>query len=126
VERCMLRVTTANARAGMVLALPVHHPLKAGHLLLKPGATLDTRAIEKLQEFKVGSLWIRYPALDYLARYISPQISAAQAKLAGALSQSFDKASTNGHASLDFPVYAHAVGSLLKELIERPDACILL
>lgn len=122
----MLRVTTANARAGMVLALPVHHPVRAGHLLLKPGAVLDAKALEKLQEFKVGTLWIRYPALDYLARYISPQISAAQARLAGALSQSFDTAASGGHAALDFPVYAHAVGSLLKELIERPDACVLL
>ena len=110
----------------MVVALPVHHPQKAGHLLLKPGAVLDPAALERLREFRVATLWIRYPALDYLARYLSPQISAAQARLAGALSESFDRASSQGHAALDFPVYAQAVGALLKELIERPDACVLL
>src|SRR5690606_19980646 len=47
-------------------------------------------------------------------------------RLAGAISESFDRASSQGHAALDFPVYAQAVGSLLKELIDRPDACVLL
>lgn len=122
----MLRVPMAKARAGMVLALPVHHPLKPGHLLLKPGAELDWAALQRLREMRVPSVWVRYPALDYLSRYISPQITAAQAKLAGTLGESFDRVSADAHASLDFADYATAVGSLLKELIDRPEACVLL
>lgn len=116
----------ANARPGMVLALPVHHPLKPGHLLLKPGAELDPASLDKLRQLRVTTLWIRYPALDYLARYLSPTISAAQARLAGALAEGFDRAAAGAHASLDFADYSVAVGSLLKELIDRPEACVLL
>ncbi|MBX3359278.1 MAG: HD domain-containing protein [Phycisphaeraceae bacterium] len=122
----MLRVLTANARPGMALAQPVLHPKQLGHVLLKPNAVLDQAALDKLREYRVPVLWIRYPALDFLARYVSPQIAAEHAKLTSTLATGFEEAVKESHGPMDFAPFADAVHGMLQKLIESPGAALFL
>src|SRR4051812_20996394 len=120
----MLRVSTSSARAGMTVAQPVYHPLCPGHVLLKPGAELDEPGLERLREYRVGMIWVRYPALDFLARYVSPAVAGEHARVASLLSDGFDAVSTGAHAPLNFGAYAGAVGSLLRQFVDAPQAAL--
>ncbi|MBC7834118.1 MAG: HD domain-containing protein [Phycisphaerales bacterium] len=110
----------------MTLALAVYHPLRSGHILLKPSAVLDASALERLREFKVASLWVRYPALDFLARYTNPRLLAQHAELAASLSTGFESATRRAHAPMDYRQYAGAVAALLDAIMEAPQAAIFL
>lgn len=117
----MLRVPLSKARCGMKLAMPVHHPALPGHVLLKPGFELDSAVIRRMQELKVPSMWIYYPALADVVRYISPEIADEHAQITRVLSESLLLATRDAHARLDFSVYAGAVRSLIRKLSE--DSC---
>jgi HD-GYP domain-containing protein (c-di-GMP phosphodiesterase class II) len=121
----MLRVAMPQARPGMVLALPVHHPRRPATVLLRAGATLDEPAITRLRDLKYPELWIRYPGLDFLADFISPGVQSACAELAEALGPAFDSASGQAGARLDFAAYRRAVSALLERLASDPAAAVL-
>jgi HD-GYP domain-containing protein (c-di-GMP phosphodiesterase class II) len=110
----------------MVLALPVYHPRQPGHMLLKPGAALDSDAIARLRELRIGVLWISYPALDYIVRYVSPRILAQHARLTATIAEGFDGLARQSHASVDFRPYSLAVNDLLGEFIQAPQASLFL
>lgn len=122
----MLRLATSKATPGMVLALPVMHPEKTGHLLLRPGVRLDAEIIGKLRELKIPRLWISYPPTAYLMRYASPAIIAAHGRLASRLTDAFDAVATDCHADFDFHVYADAVRDLIQKLLDDPHAAVFI
>lgn len=122
----MLRVSLVRATPGMVLAQPVYHPDSPGHLLLKPGAALDEAALQRLTELRVGSIWIRYPALSFLAKYSSPLVREEHAKVTRLLGEAFDAVSRDGCARLEFGSYAGAIGSFLRQILEAPEASLFI
>ncbi len=124
--RLMLRLATTRAAPGMVLALPVLHPGKPEHLLLRPGVRLDGEIINKLRELRVPRLWITYPATDYLLQYASPAIMAEHGKLASRLGVAFDAVTAGCHADLDFHIYADAVRALIQRLLDDPQAAVFI
>ena len=99
----MLRLATNQAAPGMVLALPVLHPQKPGHLLLKPGSRLDADIIAALGELHVHTLWIEYPPTAFLLQYASPAIMAEHGKLATALGDQLRQGSRRCAGRLRFP-----------------------
>jgi hypothetical protein len=125
----MLRVNLASARPGMTLAMPIFHPTLPGHTLLRPGFTLDELTIARLTELHVGSIWIRYPALANVLKYVSPTIAfehAAVTHLLGRLLDSARLGNGAGTAEMDFHIYAGAVRSLVGKLVAEPNAAILI
>lgn len=121
----MLNVMTTRARPGMVLALPVFHPTHAGHALLKPGYELDASVLRRLGELKVPSVWIRYPGLEAVVRFISPEVVHEHAQLTRTLSDSLDGLARGAAAALDFGHYAHAVKGLVAKLGEASSRQLL-
>ncbi len=125
----MLRVNLTGARVGMTLAMPVFHPTLAGHTLLRPGFVLDELTISRLTELHVGAIWIRYPALASVMKYISPAITMEHAAVTHLLGRLLDSARLGngaGTAEMDFVIYAGAVRSLVGKLVAEPDAAILI
>jgi len=120
----MLRLATTKATPGMVLALPVLHPDKPDHLLLRPGVRLDGEIIGKLREMKVPRLWITYPPTDFLLKYASAAILAEHGRIAARVGEAFDAVTNGCHANLDFHVYTDAVRSLVEKLLNDPQAAI--
>ncbi len=122
----MLTLPIDKAVPEMVLALPVMHPEKAGHILLKPGCVLDERSIERLKEFRVRLVSIKYPPTEFLMRYASPAIMAEQSRLAERVAGEIDRLATSMHADLDFDSYAVGVRSLISRLVDDPTAAVFM
>ncbi len=70
----MLRVNLRNAKPGMVLAMPARHPAAVNLVLLKIDYQLDPASIKRLREIGVRMVWVRYPALNCLDKFISPMV----------------------------------------------------
>ncbi|MDX2016702.1 MAG: HD domain-containing protein [Planctomycetota bacterium] len=127
----MLRVSVKQARAGMVLAMPVfaagdHWGAAQDAALLNSGVELDERTIDRLREMGVGSVWVRYPSLEGLAKFADEGVFRACAQVASALSTALDPASARATARLEFGAYKRAIGSLLRKLHKAPHAAVFL
>lgn len=122
----MLRINVNKARVGMVLAQPVMHPRHPGHVLLRPGAELQREALRRLQELKVGAVWIEYPATSFLMRMVSPRVTESHFALVGEISRALDAAQTGVHANLEYNEYAQAVKRLVTNLVEDRRAAVFL
>ncbi len=118
----MLRVPVKLARPGMVLAQVLHHPRRAGAVLLREGFSLDVRTIDRLEELCVRDVWIRYPGLHDLAAHIGAEMREAAGTLAGRIESAMDHLARGGHVRLDYPAYRDAVTGLLAALANNPDA----
>ncbi len=121
----MLCVPITSATPGMELALPVLHPGKCAHVLLRNGACLDPKTIRRLRELEVPDLWITMPGLEFVARHVSPSIMTSHARLTGTLAQSFDVIADQTDPELPFDDFAHSVRGLLDQLINDQAAAIL-
>lgn len=122
----MLRVPISLATPGMTLAAPMRHPRRADHVLLHAGYTLDEFALARLQEMGVHELWIRYPGLDFIGKYISPAVLEGQARLVSTVADVFDATAKGLHARLDYPAYKDLISEFLETLIESPQAGLYL
>lgn len=122
----MLTLSTRRAAPGMVLALPVFHPEKLGHELLKPGFCLDQTAIESLREIGVHDIAVHYPPTAFLLRYSSPTIFAEQSKLAQRVAIEVDKMTSGLCATLDFAGFSDAVRDLIQRFVDDPMAAVFL
>jgi HD-GYP domain-containing protein (c-di-GMP phosphodiesterase class II) len=108
----------------MVLALPVHHPRHAEVVLLKAGATLDAHCIPRLRELYVPELWIHYPGLEDLIRFVDPQVLSGYRQLTATVGVALDTAMVQSSVEMDFYVYKKAVMSVLDRLVESPHASV--
>ena len=66
----MLIVSVDECRAGMRLAAPVGHPDQPGHDLLKSGFILTADVIVRLRDKKVNTVFVDYPDLAELDKFI--------------------------------------------------------
>lgn len=104
----------------MTLALPAMHPHTDGHVLLRPGFVLDRAAILRLIELGVHGLWIRYPGLESVMKYVSPEVLHEHARLTRLLGAGLDRITSEAATALDFQPYAWAVRSLVQKLAAEP------
>lgn len=110
----------------MVLAAPLAHPRRRGTVLLREGYELENASIVKLQDMGVLHLWVRYPGLTDLVRFVEPKIDAAARDLASRLESAMDAIVQNRHARLEYAAFTAAVSSLLEALTQNPAAAFLL
>lgn len=122
----MLRVPISQAEPGMTLALPVYHPQNLSTVLLKSGAELERRTVDRLRDIGVPEIWIRYPRLETISRFVSPGVLAARAGMAGEVATAFDAAGKTVHARLDFNAYRKAMGALMQKLVADSDSAIFI
>jgi HD-GYP domain-containing protein (c-di-GMP phosphodiesterase class II) len=122
----MLRVSMLHARPGMVLALPVHHPRHGDVVLLKAGAVLDGHCIPRLRELYVPEIWIQYPGLEDLIRFVDPQVLSAYRDLTTTVGVALDTAMVQSTVEMDFYVYKRAVMGVLDRLVDSPHASVFI
>lgn len=122
----MLRVALQNLRPGMALALPVRHPQAIHIVLLKVGYKVDNLAIVKLREMSVGSVWVRYPSLEFLSRMINEELLFAQNKVVEKVTASFAAAQKQACADMEFETYADSLTELLTYLGSHPAASMFM
>lgn len=124
--RTMLRLGITSAKPGMTLALPIFHPTLPGHVLLRPGFVLDDTALRRLLELRVKQLWIRYPALDQVMKYVSPDVVLQQHQVATLVGRTLERVRDGQFAELDFKVYADSVRQMVSKLAEAEAAALLI
>ncbi len=122
----MLRVPISQAEPGMTLALPVYHPQNMSTVLLKAGAELERTTVDRMREIGIPEIWIRYPRLETISRFVSPGVMAARAGMACEVASAFDAAGKTVHARLDFNAYRKAMGSLMQRLVADTDSAIFI
>lgn len=122
----MLRVLLSQAEPGMILGLPLYHPLRPGTILLRAGVALDGHTINRLREMRLREVWIRYPSLDFIAEYVNPGVIGAAQEVAEKISTAFDQILADAAAKLSFFSYRDAIGALLEKFAEVPKAALLL
>lgn len=118
----MLRIRLEHAKPGMVLAMPVYHPENRRTALLRAGVELDAHCIPRLAEMKVEDLWIHYPGLEHLVRYVDPLLQKQYRRLIDQLGAATDQAFVQSNIELDFYSCRRAVLGVLKRLGENQHA----
>lgn len=122
----MLRVSMHEATEGMRLALPVYHPQRGGPVLLKADVTLDSRLIARLREINLREIYIHYPGMSFLSRFVSPAIMQARAELSQHVLAALDEVAANAVARLDYTAYKRAIVGLIEQLVHAPTAAYYL
>lgn len=122
----MLRLPTIQAFAGMVLADPVYHPLHPSVTLLRAGVSLDDHSIKRLHELGVRELWIKYPPLDAVRKYINPEAVTACHGMASRIAQTMDELVENKHAKLEYDPFRKAVTAVLDSLSDNATAALFI
>ncbi len=122
----MLRVPISHAKPGMELALPVYNPRVSARLLLRPGAILEASTIERLVKLHLPELWIKYPNMEMISKFISPEVMSSRAEIAADVAEAFNEAGKDMHARLDYTKYQRAMSTLMDRLVNDPDAAIFI
>ena len=122
----MLRIDLTRAEPGMSLALPVRDPTRADRVLLKVGFELDRLMLERLREMGVRSVWIQYPSLESLGKYVDEAILASQGALVREITQAFAGMQKESTANLDYGQYCQTIGHLVRDLVSNPTAAMFM
>ena len=122
----MLRIDIHEAREGMALALPVQNPLVPSRTLLKPGFKLSDSIIHKLTDSGVKNIWVRYPALDFLDKYIDNEKLQAQQSVVSTITDTFEKLQTQAAAKLNYDTYVSSVAELVDSVLSNPTSAVFL
>lgn len=120
----MLRVDIRQARPGMTLALPVMNPRLPGHELLRIGYELTPKVIEKLDEMRVRVLWVDYPSLSFLGRFVDRDAVALRANVVAQIQSTFETLQTESSAKLNYDDYTQTISQLVDSVISNPDAAL--
>ena len=122
----MLRVSIADAKVLMKLAMPVLHPRQHGQVLLKSGYELEIETILRMRELGVRYVWVDYPGLDYVRQYVDEKVLEAKQEVMQQVTGTFESVQKGSLARLPFGRYTEAIGQLIASLIENPKAALLL
>jgi HD-GYP domain-containing protein (c-di-GMP phosphodiesterase class II) len=116
----MLRLSLNQARPGMELALEVSHPHRPEITLLKTGAKLDQHSIPRLRELGVHEVWIKYPGLEDLVRFVNPVVLASCRELTSQVALALDSAMVQTTVKLQYADFKQAVVKVLEQFAGSP------
>ncbi|MFP4145606.1 MAG: HD-GYP domain-containing protein [Phycisphaeraceae bacterium] len=122
----MLRIHVNKASPGMRLALPVQNPKAPSQALLKMGYELNDSILQRLSEYGVRVVWVRYPSLDFLARFLDREAAQRQQNLVHQVSKSFEDLQLRATARLPYENYLQSLQDLIDHLAKNPAAGIFL
>lgn len=122
----MLRVAIEQARPGMPLALPVHHPDHVSRVLLQSGTMLTDRSIQRLVDQSIREIWIAWPGLEFIREHVNPRLDHSHREFTKRLSKVFDVAALDLNAVVDYSPLKNSVSDFLEKLLESPRAAFYL
>jgi HD-GYP domain-containing protein (c-di-GMP phosphodiesterase class II) len=77
----VLTVVSHELQPGQVLAAPVPHPEHPGQTLLNRGYVVQASIIPRLMDMGIGCVFVDYPGLDDLDKFLAPQLSPERQKI---------------------------------------------
>ncbi|MEM7627444.1 MAG: HD domain-containing phosphohydrolase [Planctomycetota bacterium] len=122
----MLRVDLMQAKPGMKLALPVQNPKAVSRNLLKAGYELTDEAIERVGEMGVRSLWVAYPSLSAVEKYLSMDAMKVQQDVVTKIADTFEETKGDAAAKLDYQTYSTSVKGMIEHVATNPKTSVFL
>jgi HD-GYP domain-containing protein (c-di-GMP phosphodiesterase class II) len=122
----VLRVDIHSAKPGMVLALPLRQSPNAERNLLNAGFSLTSETIARVRGLGVRDVWIRYPGLDALDKFIDPAVIERRTAIVTGLKKNFEQAQTQSSVRLPYEQYMRQVASLVEDLLKNRTAALFL
>lgn len=116
----MLRLSLNQARPGMELAVEVAHPQRPEIVLLRAGCALDGHCIPRLRELGVHDVWIRYPGLEDLVRFVNPVVLASCRELTARLGLALDAAMVQTSVNLQYADFKNTVVGVVDQFAQSP------
>lgn len=110
----------------MTLALPVMNPRLPGHEMLHIGYELTPAVIEKLDEMQVRTLWVDYPSLSFLSKYVDPEALAVRATIVMQMQDTFETLQQTSAAKLNYNAYTETITNLVDSVTSNPEAALFI
>lgn len=120
----MLRIRLQHCRPGMTLAVPVYHPRSADMVLLRADVALDSLSIPHLMELGITEVWIRYPGLERLLRFVDPEMLREQRALVSTLGNALDQAFVSNRVEVDFYTCRRTITSIIRRMWETRECAV--
>ncbi|MBX2852423.1 MAG: HD domain-containing protein [Phycisphaeraceae bacterium] len=115
-----------SARPEMTLALPVMNPRLPGHQLLRIGYELTPSVIERLDEMRVRTIWVDYPSLSFISKYVDPKSMAIRANVVSQMQHTFEALQQTSAAKLNYDAYTDTISRLVDSVISNPEAALFI
>jgi HD-GYP domain-containing protein (c-di-GMP phosphodiesterase class II) len=110
----------------MQLALPVFNPRAHRQVLLKANFKLDELSINRLMELGIHWIWLSYPSLDYLEKFISQDVLKAQGPVVEQITRTFEAVQKEATARLPYEQYTQSIGELVNQLLANPQTALFM
>jgi len=122
----LLCVSIDAAEEGMKLALPVYHPQQPDHVLLQPGFQLSKRVVQRIEGFGVKQVWVQYPALDRVDKFVNTETMRRRGELAMKVGSVFETAQAEAFADVDYRTYEATFHEMIATLVANPASALYL
>lgn len=122
----VLRIDVRKCVPGMTLALPVVNPRVEGQVLLKANFQLSDASIKRLVEMGISWVWLSYPSLDFLEKFVNQAVLKAQGPVVKDITQTFELIQNQSAAKLPYDSYTSSIGTLVGQLLANPQATLFM
>jgi len=122
----MLRIDVAKAKPGMKLALAVPNPQSPSRTLLQVGFELNEQIIARLNEYGIRQVWVKYPSLSFLEKYLDKEAVRTQGQVVTQVTETFEKLQTQASAKLNYDDYTDALQQLVDQIASNPQSAVFL
>jgi HD-GYP domain-containing protein (c-di-GMP phosphodiesterase class II) len=121
----MLLVPTGQLQPGMVLAQPVIHPASREIILLQAGFSLDRETINRLKDFNLTHLWVKFPDLEELQTVPNERISRGHTVLYEAINTSIERLEPRVAIKTNLHRIKRAIGQMMTEILISPNHAVI-
>jgi HD-GYP domain-containing protein (c-di-GMP phosphodiesterase class II) len=115
----LLIVPLEEAKPGMTLAMTVTHPDHPEQDLLRRNFVLDQAVIDKMRHLGIGHIFVDYPGLDDLDKYLAPTLSPERQALYQQVKKGFNAFQKANSPILDFDDYYKGTRDFITTLLSN-------
>jgi HD-GYP domain-containing protein (c-di-GMP phosphodiesterase class II) len=115
-----------QAKPGMKLALPVQNPKVVARTLLKAGYELTDEAINRVGELGIRTLWVAYPSLAAVEKYLSLESLKVQQDVVNQIADTFQETQGEASAKLDYGTYTSSIQGMIDHVATNPKTSVFI
>ncbi|MCP4247473.1 MAG: HD domain-containing protein [bacterium] len=121
----MIRISFDELEPGMVLAAPIRHPSRTGHVLLHAGYRPGLDIIGQLRRFRISTVWVQHPGFDFLDEKLREAIPRSRVKLYETTKRSFTGVANKTAGAFSLIEYRTVVSDIIMSLVTNNDNAVL-
>jgi hypothetical protein len=115
----VLIVPLEQAKPGMQLALTVTHPEHPEQDLLRRGFILDQAVLNRMGILGIASLFVDYPGLEDLDKFLAPNLSPERQKLYTQVRSTFTECQRASSPTIDYSDYYSSTRDFITALLNN-------